>query len=676
VVRHLRPRPRTAYYLLQAAFRLDPYAATTTPDTIRQHFAAIRPTEMSRGYESSVALARAEELSAVRVSNLRLVLDSSLSRGSIATTRANQVASDHTESIFFDLAMQPTSGLYGRASFNVVGNVAQNRLNNLFYENRGTRPAPTTGVGASAQVPGAGAGAVAGQPLGLDRFALYQAEFKLDREDFQLEGYYRTNHYHWAEEGDFFGLYREANYGPNLDIYHGNAPFGVVFSGKKALDGLKVAVGPELYWGANPSVIAKYRKSFGSLAVTLMHQEDIARGSTQQTASVIRERVARRTTLGLEWNRGPLGLEVGGIFAAPQRIGESFTWARPTDGASYLGSGYEVLQDKVQLLDTLGAKARLTYDMGVVRWFAQSSFRGLVADGGGEQRTVLTGWSLRESGRGNHYAGQVGATVQLGSSFQVAPNLLYQKPLIGPNPTIGDAFDARTGQYFPGVRPRNVMTDAFTVLDNRETLGAELLLTFDPTPGTWFWSWDRDMREDAPFAAGLDLVYRHQPTSRDATIAILANGSSVAFGSAPPATDEWETTLRLVGNPTRRLKLYGTAFVGNNQSSGEDTRKVLRYGADGSVLLDTLMLTAQLRLNDWGPYDYHRVFNLTYPLQLGGDLSYGLKRPVLGTVTTRFGLRGLVRMLDQYSEGLSATALEEGLKGREYEVGAYAILSL
>jgi beta-galactosidase len=668
-----RVQPRTAYYVLQAAFRLDPYAATTNLDTIREHFAAIHPTEMSRGYESSVALARAEELSAVRVSNLRLLLDSSLSRGSLATTRANATAADHTESIFFDLALQPSSGVYGRASFNVVGNVAQNRLNNLFYENRGTQPSTAQGVSGAA--PPTTGGAV-GQSLGLERFALYQAEFKLDRQDFALEGFYRTGHYHWGEEGDFFNLYREANYGPNIDIYHGNAPFGVVFAGKKTLEGLKVAVGPELYWGANPSIVAKYQKSVGPVGITLMHQEDIARGSSQQTSSVIRERVARRTALSFDWTRGPMELEVGGILAAPQRIGEEFTWTRRTDGPSYLGTGYEVLQDKVQFLDTLGAKARLTYDMGAVRWFVQSSFRGLVADGGPEQSTVLTGWSLRESGRGNHFASQAGMTVQVGSTFQVSPNLLYQKPLIGPNPTIGDSYDAVSGQYSPGVRPRSVLTDAFTVLDNRETLGAELLLTFDPTPGTWFWSWDREMREDAPFAAGLDLVYRRQPTSRDAGIAILADGSTVAFGAAPPARDEWETTLRLVGNPSPRLKLYGTAFVGSNQSPGEDARQVHRFGLDGSVLLDTLLFTAQAHVNDWGPYDYHRVFNLTYPLQLGGDVSYGLKRPVLGAVTTRFGLRGLVRYLNEYSEGLSAAALEEGLKGREYEVGAYAILSL
>ncbi|QAT85382.1 hypothetical protein EJ065_3821 [Corallococcus coralloides] len=664
-------QPRTAYYVLQAVFRLDPYAQTTNPDVIRDYFSGIRPSALTSSYTSSVALARTEELSAVRVSNLRLLLDSSLSRGSIATVRPNQNSADHTESIFFDLALQPASGVYGRASFNVVGNVAQNRLNNLFYENRGTPSTPATG-----DVP-VGPGAPAREQSPLDRFALYQAEFKFDRSDFALEGYYRTGHYHWGEEGDFFNLYREANYGPNLDIYHGNAPFGVVFSGKKAMDGLKVAVGPELYWGANPSVVAKYRNNVGPVNVTLVHQEDLAQGSSSSTASVVRERIARRTALNFQYATGKLVLDVGGLLSAPQRIGETFTYTRaaPEGGPSYLNSGYDVLQDKVQFLDTLGAKARLTYDMGAVRWLVQSSFRGLVADSGPEQGNIITGWSLRESGRGNHYAGQLGAAVQFGS-IQVSPNILYQRPLIGPNPTIPDAYDPGSGMYYAGVRPRSVLVDAFSVLDNRETLGGELLITFDPTPGTWFWSWDRDMREDAPFAAGLDIVYRHQPTSRDAGIAILADGSTIAFGSAPVARDEWETSLRLVGNPTQRLRLYGTAYVGSQQSSGEDSRQIHRFGLDGSALYDTLLLAAQLRFNDWGPYDYHRVFNLTYPVQLGGDLSYGLKKPVLGAVTTRFGLRGLVRMLNEYSEGLNEQGITEGLKGREYEVGAYAILSL
>ena len=38
-------RPRTAYYVLQQAFKLDPYSDETTPERIDAHFAAIHPAE-------------------------------------------------------------------------------------------------------------------------------------------------------------------------------------------------------------------------------------------------------------------------------------------------------------------------------------------------------------------------------------------------------------------------------------------------------------------------------------------------------------------------------------------------------------------------------------------------------------------------------------------------------
>jgi hypothetical protein len=48
--------------------------------------------------------------------------------------------------------------------------------------------------------------------------------------DFDLRGFYRKGHYHWAYEGDFW-LYPEANYGPNLDIYNGQ----IFLDGKKGI---------------------------------------------------------------------------------------------------------------------------------------------------------------------------------------------------------------------------------------------------------------------------------------------------------------------------------------------------------------------------------------------------------------------------------------------------------
>ena len=57
-----------------------------------------------------------------------------------------------------------------------------------------------------------------------------------------------------------------------------------------------------------------------------------------------------------------------------------------------------------------------------------------------------------------------------------------------------------------------------------------------------------------------------------------------------------------------------------------------------------------VKVDDWGPYDYHRDFNLTYPLQLMADLSANLGKPKWVMMPeTRIGIRATWRSLDQYS---------------------------
>ena len=46
-------------------------------------------------------------------------------------------------------------------------------------------------------------------------------------------------------------------------------------SGKKALDGLKVAYGPQLWWGANPALFLKYTRAFGDYELTFVDQEQV-----------------------------------------------------------------------------------------------------------------------------------------------------------------------------------------------------------------------------------------------------------------------------------------------------------------------------------------------------------------------------------------------------------------
>jgi beta-galactosidase len=684
-------RPRTAYYVLAQAFKLDPYADDTTPEKIHSHYEAIRPEDFAQRYQANEALAKVNMLEWIRLSNVRLNFDSSMSQGNAQAARGATRVFDHTESFFTDFVLQPTANVYARLSVNIVGNAAQNRLDPIYYENR-TRVAAST-VNANGTTTAMMGGAMPGTTTmsgttatgttlttanamtDLQRVAVYQAEINIDQKYFSVEGYYRTGHNHWGDEGDLFGLYRSAYYGPNIDIYNGTAPFGAVITGHKFLEGLKIAIGPEIYWGANPSLIAKYRRTFGPVTLTLVHEEDLAHGSGTQTSSVIREPPTRRTTLALEVHRSRVFLQLGGIFAGSTKVDTPFLWARPTAGRGYLDSGYDVLYDKIQWADTFGGKLKLTLDLGRLHWFVQAQMRGLVADGGPDPMITLTDFSMKESGRGNHVGGETGVTVDVGA-LQLGTKFLYQHPLIGPNPQINDYYSNQTGLYYPAVRPRNVLSDPFAVRENRETEGFELLLVYDPTPITWFFAWDRELHEDARFAASLDAVYRIQPTSQDSGIAILADGSLAPFGGAPPPHNTWDVTLRFVTNPGHRIRLSGTAYAAQKQTTGIDPRLVTAFGGEAKLWWRTWLLWTILRFDDWGPYDYQRDFNLTFPVQWYGDLSYGVTSPLPRWLGSRVGLRAQVRELDGHSENYVLDPAHPGAVGLEWELGAYVHLSL
>jgi len=656
-------RPRTAYYLLQQAFALDPYAPDTNRERIAAHFGALDPSRFAPMYKADRADARATALERVQVTRLELRLESVFSAGDEYTERGSDTVADHTESVFFDVTAQPMDGVRARASINLLGNVAQNRLHDIFYESRGRDLTIARDDGSEVDL------------SGLERVALYQAEFSIDQPLFRIEGYYRTGHYHWGDEGDIFGMYREANYGENIDRYNGKAPLGGEFHGRGALKGLKIAFGPEMYWGANPGFIAKYHRSMGSFDFTLMHHEDLGRNAAAESSLAIPERQTRRTTLRLGLSSGGLRFDIAGIMAGSDRVGEAFQWMRDADGRGYLDSGQQVLDDEIAWLDTLGAKARLTVQEGAFQAYVHGVVKGLVADAGADPRKRFTGWALDESGRGNQIGGLVGVAMNFGN-IQVAPHLLYQKPLIGPNDPIGDLFSEDTGIYYPGVGARNVIDDPFAVLDNRETIAGELLLVYDPTPGTWFWEWDNDIREDAGFAASLDFVYRHQPTTRDASFGVSAEGNFFAFSGAPPAQDLWDITARWVANPNPSMRLVGHLFAGQGQARGDDARLVERYGGDITALLFPMEVKLNVAFGDWGPYDFHKDYNLTYPFQGQLHLGYVLGLRDLYEATARFGVRGLMRTLDENSAAYVADLGDPDARGLEWEIATYLHLDL
>jgi hypothetical protein len=658
--------PRSAYYVLKDVHQLSPYNDGKTMVDIENHFSKIQIVDASLRARGDKASLNSEKNSKIRLSRLSAEITTFSTGGDLittpdeplpnGTTYPNQLGFDNMQSFFIGVEGNPTSNMTVNVEFNILGNVALNPIDEIFYENRG-RPIIVEGIDGTMTIEDN------------NRLEVYRASYRWDEKLFKLDGFYRTGHYHWGYEGDFFGLYPEANYGPNLDIYRGMAPYGLEIEGKKIFKGFKLAMGPELWWGANPAILVKYSNTFGKYDVTGIFHEDLTQRTATQTSAAIPQPKTRRFTAHINRKFDKLGIDLGGIWAGQPLEGREYQVVR--DNQVYI--------NQIETKDNLGGKIKLTYTGGKFNAYAQAAAQGLVATGGADLTQTFTGWRLKDSGSGNQYNFLTGVTYAVGK-LQIAPNFLWQKPLEGP---ISSEVPA------PG-RARNILDDPFVVRANREQIAGELLLTFDPTPGTWMYDWENDRSEDAKIAVSAGFVYRHLPTTQDAAIGFQADRSIFAFDGAPPAKDLWEGHARIVSKLNPDFGFITTIYGGPAQSNGSDARTIDRFGLDVKMIYNRIKLTSFVKVNDWGPFDYHRDFNLTYPLQLMADISFGIGKPDWFILPgTRIGLRGTWRSLDQFSPRYNPTQVLDASgiwvpdptaigfsNGNEWEIRTYVTINI
>jgi len=629
--------PRAAYYALKDVHNLDVYDGKNTAVSIDEYFRSISLMDAVIKARGDKAALSTESLNKLSISRLSAHFTTYNTGGSLITTPTapdptansfpNQLGFDHMQSFYVGIQANPAPNMRANVEFNMVGNVAKNPINEIFYENRARPVLVSTTNG----------------PVVLNdvnRLSVYRADFTWNHKQFDMTGFYRTGHYHWGYEGDFFGLYPEANYGPNIDIYNGAAPIGFELKGKKSLNGLTVAMGPELWWGANPAVLVKYSKKLAGFDITGIFHEDLEQREGSESSFAIPTPKTRRATLYAKTNLGKLGVELGGIWGGSPLKGREFQIVDGEEG------NLIAYKDEINSDDTWGGKMKLTLSHGKINWYASAAAQGLVANGGADLTRTYTGWRLKDSGSGNQYNVLSGFTYSIGN-LQIGPNFMWQKPIEGPIPGDVEA---------PG-RPRNIISDPFSVRGNRETVAGEILFTYDPTPGTWMYEWDNDRAEDAKFAISTGLVFRHQPTTQDAAIGILPDGRTFfAFPGAAPAADLWEAHARIVSKLNPDFGIIANIYGGNAQAKGSDPRLIKRFGIDLRTIYKNIKWMAGVKLNDWGPYDYHRDFNLTFPQQLMMDISTTLGKPSwLNLPRTNIGIQGLYRTLDQYSPRYNPT---------------------
>jgi hypothetical protein len=663
--------PRAAYYALGEAHQFNPYTDATSWGDVNEYFESIQIMDAVIRARSDKASLLGEKGGLISISEIRAEFSTFITGGDKITTPENpdpttaqypnKLGFDRMESYFVGIEARPEASVRANVVFAIFGNVAENPINEIFYANQARAQTFVSQNGTT----------ITTNP---NRLAIYQADYSWDNKLFRLDGFYRTGHYHWGYEGDFFGLYPEANYGPNIDIYNGFAPNGFEIEGKKQFKGLKVAYGPELWWGANPAILMKYEKEVAGIELAAMFHEDLDEPGAAVSSIAVPQPRTRRATLYASEEFGDLKVEAGGIWGGQPLVGREFQVVR---GES---DNYQVLQDEVKMSDTYGGKVKLTYQAGRIGWYGQASSRGLVANAGGDYTQTFTGWRLKDYGSGNVNNIFTGFTYNVGK-FQFAPNFMWQQPLVDPIP--GDAPAP--------ARLRNILDDPFVVRSNRETRAAEFLLTFDPTPGTWMYQWDNDRAEDAPFAASVGFVYWNLPTSQDAAVIFPGNARvPTAAAGAAPAQDLWEINARLVSKLTPDLGIIANLFGGTAQANGSDDRTIERYGGTLRSIYKKVKFESHVLVNDWGPFDYHRDFNLTFPLQLMADISTSISKPSWFVLpSTQLGMRFMWRSLDQYSPRYNPTQIIDATgslvpdptaigfgNGNEWEIRTYLHINL
>jgi hypothetical protein len=204
------------------------------------------------------------------------------------------------------------------------------------------------------------------------------------------------------------------------------------------------------------------------------------------------------------------------------------------------------------------------------------------------------------------------------------------------------------------------------------------------------YEWDNDRKEDAGFAMSAGFVYSHHPTAMDGHIGFLADRSILTFPNSVPAEDLWEAHTRIVSKLSPDFGIIGNFYYGNGQANGDDERLIKRFGGDIRMIYNKVKVQTHLKINDWGPFDYHRDFNLTFPVQMMLDISTSIGKPDWFILpNTRIGIMGTWRSLDANSPRFGPATPPENVfppqptlnpigfpNGSEWEIRTYVHINL
>lgn len=503
---------------------------------------------------------------------------------------------------------------------------------------------------------------------------LYSGSLSYEGKFADINGYYHTGHASFEGKGDPFSISKEAFDITGYDTYGSKAPIAVEVTGKNIFDGLSVIAGPEIWGSARPQLQANYYKwipnvgFLDGIVLNATYAEEFGTSENIEIDPYNGYGAGRKASVYFETYLMPwFQLKGGALIAGTEKI-----------GASYVSSDGKM--KNIGFQDTLGGYVHLGTDMFQHTYiYGNAIYRGLVAET--NAAAVRGSFFTADSGAGNRFEVQVGTDFGIGD-FTFKPVVRARVPLDGP---VG----------------RNLLTGSPFIVDlrNRQSIEVEAVLTYDSEGGTWFHEWNSDDIEGAKFAASVSGLYQYYAGMTD-NIPYKSNtkdtrtrndGSTVTDyiwfdgGALPEQGNLWQVGARAVFNPIADLRIIAKvnagqlgATTGAYKTTTGVPEIVTFVDAGLSVRYSHLIASADFSFNKWGPENWWRNFNYTFPLQYTVDVAYGFGKPSFLDSANRVGVRVKGRNFGKYSsDAYGALPSGMGVADAMYmEVATYFNISL
>ena len=440
-------------------------------------------------------------------------------------------------------------------------------------------------------------------------------------EQYDLNLFYHVPRYHWGYEGDSFGLMRETTNMADQDTWNAKAPAGAEFVGKGSLEGLKIVAGKQIYWGAEPMVMAKYQ--FGEKGqYAFLASSDVTDGVNEQQFSLQGDFDLDDTST----------LRLGLLRSGYEKVGQTYLY----------DDGVNIYSDSVDSSDAYAIKARVTEKFsGGVSAYAEYNHAGLVADAGEHQEIWTTG--LPYSELGNKKTIELGAEL-IDGNWMFKPRLFSRRNLVDAlSPAAQSSIGKRVTRNI--TTTETIVVSPFSVTDNREVDSVELFATYDTTPGTYFYEWDNYLREDAPVAFNVGVTHSEFKGKSDSSIMNFDTGAFPDAGRTAEKVTKLEG--RIVVNPTDVIRLNMNFAVGKQQPVFSDQEVTNFASIAGTVVHESKHVYSFMLARDaYGEYDFQEEQGVSYPLQVMLGYEHVLD---LGDGDTRVGVKGVRRTYESGS---------------------------